>query len=239
VHCSELHQDGVFEMGSSSGANMRLLLILSLGTISLDAQPLMFGGKGGVPITEVVEAGTGAKASYGNVTNRYLVGPTVEVTLPFGVSIEADALYRHFRYTSEGGLFPLAYGYTHAAGHAWEIPLLAKHRFRKGTARPYVDGGIGWDAVGGESITTSVVTPPSLPPSPVITTVRGGLNAENNVVFGVIVGGGVEIPVGHLHISPEVRYTRWLSQHFTQTGFEYGTLASRQNQAELLMGFTF
>jgi hypothetical protein len=228
-------------MGSSGGANMRPLLILSLGAISLDAQSIMFGAKGGVPMTELLEAGSGAKASYGSVTNRYLVGPTVEVILPFGVSFEVDALYRHFRYTSSYSAYGLAYGYTHAAGHAWEIPLLAKHRFGKRTVRPYVDGGIGWDAVGGESIVTNVtvVVPlPSLPP-PIVTTVRGGLNAENNVVFSIIAGGGVEVRVGHLHISPEVRYTRWLSQHFTQAGLEYGTLASSQNQAEFLMGFTF
>ena len=199
----------------------------------------MLGAKGGVPITEVLEASNGAKASFGSVTNRYLVGPTVEVTLPFGVSVEVDAIYRHFRYTSSFSAFGLAYGYTHAAGHAWEIPLLAKHRFGKRTARPYVDGGIGWDVVGGESVTRTVVTPPSLPSSPAVTTVSGGLNAENDVVFGIIGGGGVDARVGHLHISPEVRYTRWLSQHFTQTGSEYGTLATNQNQIEFLVGFTF
>ena len=218
---------------------MRFLLILLLGALSAYAQALSFGVKGGVPITGLIEAQPGAKASYGSVTNRYLVGPTVEVGLPFGISLEVDAIYRHFRYTSEGGLPGLAYGYSHAAGHAWEFPLLAKHRFGKGSARPYVDAGVGWDAVGGSSITTSVLIPPSLPPSPMTTTVKGGLGADNDVVFGLIIGGGIDVHTGLLHISPEVRYTRWLSRHFTQTGFEYGTLASNQNQFEFSLGVTF
>ncbi len=213
--------------------------MLLLGAVSLNAQSVMFGGKGGVPVTGLLEAGTGAKASYSSVTNRYLIGATVEVKLPFGMSLEVDAIYRHFRYTSQSGLSGLAYGYTHAAGHAWEIPVLAKRRFGNGTVRPYVDGGIGWDVVGGESSATNVLIPPSLPPSPVVTTNTGGLNPANDAVFGVIGGSGVDVRFGSLHISPEVRYTRWLSRHFTQTGFEYGTLASNQNQVEILVGFTF
>jgi hypothetical protein len=51
---------------------------------------------------------------------------------------------------------------------------------------------------------------------------------------GVAVGGGVDIHAAFLHISPEVRYTRWMTQRFA----EYG-LTSNQNQAEFLVGITF
>jgi hypothetical protein len=49
-----------------------------------------------------------------------------------------------------------------------------------------------------------------------------------------VIGGGVGIHALFLHISPEVRYTRWTSQHFTSF-----LLNSNQNQAEFLLGITF
>jgi len=39
-----------------------------------------------------------------------------------------------------------------------------------------------------------------------------------------------------LHISPEIRYTRWGSSHFN---IPNGSAISNQNQAEFLVGFTF
>lgn len=47
---------------------------------------------------------------------------------------------------------------------------------------------------------------------------------------------GVDIHALILHLSPEIRYTRWSSQHFLATN---GLLESNQNQAEVLLGITF
>ena len=49
-------------------------------------------------------------------------------------------------------------------------------------------------------------------------------------------GGGVDVKVLMIHISPEVRLTRWGAQHFIDTT---GLINSKQNQAEFLVGFTF
>jgi hypothetical protein len=51
---------------------------------------------------------------------------------------------------------------------------------------------------------------------------------------GIVIGGGVDIHPLFLHISPEVRYTRWTSQHFASD-----VLSSNQNQVEFLLGITF
>ncbi|MGA3044266.1 MAG: hypothetical protein ABSF54_26115 [Bryobacteraceae bacterium] len=56
-----------------------------------------------------------------------------------------------------------------------------------------------------------------------------------NTTAGVVVGGGVDIHV-FLHISPEIRFTRWNS---AQIGAMGGLLRSNLNQVELLAGFTF
>jgi hypothetical protein len=166
-------------------------------------------------MTDLLDARTGAFYAYTSVTNRYLIGPAVEVKLPFDLGVELDALYRRFRYTVAGcKVYPYCSNGRRVTGNAWEFPLLAKYRFRSGIVRPYLDAGIAWDAV-------------------------TGANADHGVVTGFVTGGGLEVRAGHLHISPEVRYTRWFSQHFTNTSFEYGILGSNQNQAEFLLGLSF
>ena len=59
---------------------------------------------------------------------------------------------------------------------------------------------------------------------------------NNNTTTGVVVGVGLDVHALFLHISPEVRYTRWASQHFLSGN---GLLESNQNQAEFLLGITF
>jgi outer membrane protein W len=96
--------------------------------------------------------------------------------------------------------------------------LLKYHFAAKGPVRPYVDAGISFDRLQGltESITTAVIK-------------------TNSGAVGGVIGGGLDIHFLLLHISPEIRYTRWTSQHFNLTN----VLSSNQNQAEFLVGVTF
>src|SRR5436305_9487343 len=58
------------------------------------------GVKGGVPFTEMLEL-TGTINSAGSTLTRstaYLVGPAVEMRLPFGFAVEADGLYHASEY---------------------------------------------------------------------------------------------------------------------------------------------
>lgn len=217
---------------------MRLLFALVLGVIAAVPQPISAGVKAGVPLTDLLDARPGAFFVNGSVTNRYLIGPTVEARLPFGLGVEVDAIYRHFRYTSSGGRVNV-FGSSAATGNDWEFPLLAKYRFHKPPGRPYVDTGIAWDVVSGHSQNISTVFPVTAPGPPTTTTFSSGLGASHNLVSGFVIGGGLEMHAGFVQVSPEVRYTRWFSQHFTSTDFEFGILASQQNQAEFLLGLTF
>jgi hypothetical protein len=63
--------------------------------------------------------------------------------------------------------------------------------------------------------------------------------------MGFVVGAGVDIHAAFLHISPEIRFTRWNSTQISdvcslcaQTSGS-GLLQSNLNQAEFLVGFTF
>lgn len=203
---------------------------LSLFTAGLASAQLPFsiGVKGGVALTDAYQSDT---FSYPNTlgtvvihnyspTKDYLVGPFVELRLPFGLGVEADALYRelHFASGGTGSGIPAGTSLVGFTGpydqnsHAWEIPILAKYRFKFPIARPYVDAG------------------PSFRTSQKF--VSGTLSNH-----GFAAGAGVDIKALVLHISPEIRYTRWASD-----SIPVGTAAppySNLNQVELLVGISF
>jgi hypothetical protein len=174
--------------------------------------------KAGVPLTDFVNAPE-------STTNRYLIGPVIELRLPLGFAIEADALYRHYKFQ--------AYPSNTSTG-AWEFPLLAKYRFGAPLVRPYVDAGVAWDTLMGlHQLTFPTVCSPdqiSCVPRP-----QPGIPVNQGTGAGVVLGGGLDVHALFLHISPEIRYTHWSSQHFAGNG----TYASNQNQAEFLLGLAF
>jgi hypothetical protein len=57
-----------------------------------------------------------------------------------------------------------------------------------------------------------------------------------NTTMGFVIGGGIDIHAVVLHISPELRFTRWSSAQISAAS---GLLHSNLNQAEFLVGFTF
>jgi len=59
---------------------------------------------------------------------------------------------------------------------------------------------------------------------------------KQNSTMGVVLGAGVDIHAIVMHISPEIRFTRWNAAQISDAA---GLLHSNQNQAEFLVGFTF
>lgn len=192
---------------------MRPLALLFLGAITAVAQPLSAGLKIGVPLTDFIN--TVSSQSF-TTTNRYILGPTVELHLPAGFGVEFDILYRHYRYSEILGAVGSALTSSTTTG-AWEFPLLLKYRFPTRVVRPYVDAGVSWDKLSG------------------LTSTFSGSGLQNNTTMGAVLGGGLDIHLLIVHILPEVRYTRWTSQHFNIGNI----INSNQNQAEFLLGITF
>jgi hypothetical protein len=139
----------------------------------------------------------------------------IELRLPAGLGVEFNALYRHFDYTNVVGSTVNAVTSTGSSG-AWEFPLVAKYKFHSHIVRPYVEAGVAWDTLSG--VTNAV-----------------GITSQKNTVMGAVLGGGIDIHPIFIHISPEIRYTRWTSQHFNVSGI----LHSNQDQVEFLVGITF
>lgn len=211
--------------------NVRSILLVSLAAISAAAQPFSFGMKAGAPVTDFF-TGTGTTQNvYTSITNRYVIGPTAELRLPFGLGVEFDALYRHFSYESPGfspapGI-QLKSGLEQASGGSWEFPLLLKYRLPVPVVRPYLDAGISWNKIAGLN--------------GLVCAINCGYTSNlqslrHDTVAGFAAGAGVDLHVLFLHVSPEIRYTRWDADQFQAPTGGFG---SNRNQVELLLGITY
>jgi hypothetical protein len=228
---------------------MRILMLFLGGVALAAAQPFSFGVKGGLPLTDFFNAVSSDNLGYFSSTNRYIVGPTAELHLPFGLSVEFDALYRHLHYSSAFNVADVLVNSSTESGD-WEFPLLLKYRFKAPLARPFIDGGVAWDTLSGVSQTitqTAIATG-------IVSTSTNSSPAEqrNSTVTGIVLAGGIDIHVPLIHISPEIRYTRWTSPQFqtpSSATIPVGTsvvpvtpgtsIGSNENQLEFLVGITF
>jgi hypothetical protein len=207
---------------------------LILAAAAASAQPFSYGVKGGMPLTDFVDAARAQNINSSTTTNRYIVGVTGEARLPFGLGVEVDVLYRHFRYSQSSGISSITTNITNidTTSGAWEFPILAKYRFKGKILRPFVDGGVAWDKLSGLTQTVkSVVATVSH-----TTTTSSPAELANSTTRGYVLGGGLDLKLLLIHITPEVRLTRWGAKHFIDTT---GIVNSKQNQAEFLVGITF
>ncbi len=183
--------------------------LLALMASSLAAQPFNLGLKAGVPLTDALSAQSNGPVQYVESTHRYIVDPYLELHLPLRFAVEIDALYRSYDFRR---VVPAATG--QGVG-AWEFPVLAKYRFLGGPVRPYLAGGVAFSRL------TNVAE-------------VAELNHHNN--YGIVLGGGVELHLGLVRITPELRWEGWTLQNISSP---LGGLSSNRNQASLLVGIGF
>ncbi len=195
-----------------------------------------FGIKGGVPFTDSFafdrvsivtfpsvrtgdfSSGSGAFLTAGptittyNASKTYLLGPTVELHLPLGLSLEADALYHPLNFLTPPALLRpnLVTTATKHENDSWEFPVLGKYRFPIPFVSPYLEAG------------------------PTFRTLSSPLSQYLSNV-GVAAGVGVEARVWKLRLSPEVRFIHWGKD----SGAAYPFYSSRRNQAQFLIGLSY
>ena len=179
---------------------MKLTLVLIIGSAAAFAQPISYGLKGGLPLTDFIDTVSGSRTTVSSVTNRYIVGPTFELRLPFGFGVEVDALYRHFSYNSTASLVDVL-STLRTTSNDWEFPLLLKKRFGGvGPVHPFVDAGVSFNKISGLSQSLStLVFPNPLPPPP--KNHPGG--RKNPLPKGLKMGGGGV--VGFVAVAPNAR----------------------------------
>ena len=122
----------------------RTLASFFLLSAGLMCQPVSFGIKGGVPFGDAFTL-SGGKLTLPASTQHWILGPMLEVHLPLGLSVEADALYRRYQISDSGG--------------EWQFPILVKYKFLPGPVRPYVGAGVNFNHVTGFSKLLSAELP--------------------------------------------------------------------------------
>lgn len=200
---------------------MRTLVVFLFVGLAGNAQWLSFGVRGGVPLTDAYSSvtTTTSPSSFVKVfsqSKQYEIGPMIELHLPFGLAVEADALYHPLNLATQIYNAP---GTTHPGlsassndNSSWEFPILGKYHFLPlPLLKPYVEGGPAFRALGsGASYLSS---------------------------SGIALGGGVEIKIAKLRIEPEIRYTHWGSD--SASAILAGAAQSNVNQAAFLVGIAF
>ncbi len=210
-----------------SPRSARVLFLSCLFTISLTAQEwLSIGVKGGLPLTDpfkninslvILGPEIDIYRAYSGPSS-FLIGPTIELKLPFGLSAEADALYgRTTLYESNtsgpsqpptSGVF-ITNGYASSLNlSAWQFPLLAKYRLPVPFIKPYLEIGPSFRLVSRSPLVSSK---------------------------GISAGVGLEFSVKHFLFSPELRYTHWGADPGPVSSFRP---ASETNQLAVLAGIS-
>jgi opacity protein-like surface antigen len=214
---------------------MKSIVMFLIGSTVVWAQPVSVGVKGGLPLTDFLNAASGGQSILSATTNRYIVGPSIELRLPAGFGVEFDALYRRFSYNATTNLVD-AISSLRTTGNNWEFPLLLKKRFAGGPVRPFVSAGVSWNKISGltQSVQTLV-----LPNRITNSSTSSPVELKNDFSTGFVLGGGLDLHLLVLRITPEIRYTRWGNQNFSSVFSPGASLNSSQNQAEFLVGFSF
>lgn len=205
--------------------------ILLLAVSPARGEIFSIGVRGGVPLTDFFDTASRGSLAFFSDTKPYVVGPAVELHLPFRLGIGFDALYRRVNYESTeivGG----AVTATRTTGNSWEFPLLLRWRFSGAPITPFVNSGVAFRHLSGLRQVRSFFTDGT--PSAVETDRPPEL--ENRTSPGFVAGGGLELRAGPVRISPEIRYTRWGWTSFRDVD---GLLRSKNGQADFLVGFTF
>ena len=194
--------------------------------------------KVGVPLSETFETGSFFTIGFGeaatSATRRYTVGPVVELGLSHGFSVEFDVLYKRLGFDDLGKSEGAFFVDTRTTTNSWDFPILGKFRFlRRPVLNPYIDGGVSFRRISGVSTSTKDYLGVFGQPLTRSTgTTSPTLNDRSS--HGGVIGVGADIRAWSLHISPEIRYTRWAADRNLDP-----FLHSNQNQVEVLLGITF
>ncbi|MEZ5352590.1 MAG: hypothetical protein R2762_08130 [Bryobacteraceae bacterium] len=101
-------------------------------------------------------------------------------------------------------------------GSLWQFPLMLRKKFGPGPAKPFLAAGASFSRLSGLAV-------------------RDPAEFVKSYTTGVVFGGGVEIKVPIIRITPEIRYT-----HRFEDQFRVGNLINlRGNQLTMLVGVTF
>jgi len=245
-----------------TSANTEFLRFLMRGALAavlllvlpspMRSQSFHWSIKAGIPLTDYFQtthSPVPREAYYTSATNRYTVGPAVEVSLPMRMGLEVDLLYKrlHFSGFRAGQSRPgvpsdtIVHGKTSA--NSWELPVLLK--YRAATDLPvgtFLEAGVSIQRVTNVrrsfAVAPLVLAPIRFGPPIAVTTAEVDESLVHPGNVGLVTGGGIEFQVKSIGISPGFRSTFWRYRNFRSRSAytPNGLLDSSQTQIEFLLG---
>jgi hypothetical protein len=196
-------------------------LALLISCAAMPGQTLNLGAVTGTSVTGDFQSGSyffpGGTIPDGQTTSSIytvlpfsrslIIGPKLELALPGGFTVEADALHRPLNSKQQivelfSGGSKIDLG-TFTQKHAdWEFPILGRYEFSVSGLRPFAEAGVSLRPAG------------------------SGTNVSH---WGVTAGGGIDLRIRGFAISPALRFTRWADQ-------PGGVPLPIRNQVEILVG---
>ncbi len=193
---------------------MQKLALAFLFTLPVLGQPVAFGVVGGVPLVDQTITGS----TIHDESRPYIIGPSLEVRLPAGFAIEADAVYQRLGTTLSYQLLPSVTPLGASAtaltnrlrANMWEFPILGKYYFRRSSSwQPFI--GTGWalrfaniHQAGSETTVDA---------NGVSNMFSFNDSFRSDLEVGAAFAAGARYRLGRFAFSPQVRYTRWGGQN--------------------------
>lgn len=237
----------------------RYILLLFVISTSANAQmSVHFGVEAGVPITDTLSSTTSASANpnasffdrYNSETKRLLIGPTFRVDFQHGLGIEFDALYQRINYdhatlSSQPTAQFFSQSFEQTTANRWQFPLLVQYSKNLSKAKVFAKVGPSISKI---AISRSTVHSTASSGTSSTTSSTSTVAGQGGTLAGLTVGAGIDVPLFHLHLRPEFRYSRWFSPSVTPAiaflfpGFSplpFPTFRTNANECSFLLGLTF
>lgn len=175
------------------------------------------------------------------MSSRFGGGATVEYAATRRILVSADILYQYFSYSSDvvttvtlaDGTSQLSTVDESTHARYWTVPVLARYETRAArtaSAQVFVGGGVSFRKISGVRSATNTINPDG-------TTVTDYTprTPDKLSTFGATATAGFRVKDEFgIRITPEVRFTRWLSDLFNSWPAK-----QRRNELEVLIGLTF
>jgi hypothetical protein len=199
----------------------KLIIFAFFAQLCFGESPFIIGVRGGVPLGDVIHAvqsGSGISSS----TDNYVVGPTLGVRLPLGLSVAGDALFTRLSLSANSG----SPSSVSVSANSWEFPVLLRFTAGHGGIAPFVGAGV---SVRHLSDFGNI--------GPFLTNSANNNSVVDGPSVGFALAGGLQFRAGPLHISPEIRDTHWGSNQISNA-FN-NVIRTNDNEGQILVGLTF
>jgi hypothetical protein len=171
------------------------------------------------------------RPTYGSSNSRpYLVGPKIEIRLPFHFALEADVLYSRLGNTT---YVPLIANQStiRTIANSWAFPVSAKYRLPVNRVHPFLSIGIAPRHASG---TIDTIHYGYFPGDVTLSSVDW--HADDRAW---VLGGGIEIGLWKIRIIPELRYLRWKVPASPSSSDVAYYVRVPQNEAQMLLGIVW